>query len=1151
MSIRTRRLMRVCVPVYLVLVAGSATVRSQQAPPAAPDVLTSESVREQLKRITDDVSIEEALKTRLTELYTQAVDDLLRSEDWSKRADEFDTARQEAPARLAAIRAELATPVVDAAPQVPADASVDHLSQLLARDEADLKAARDTATGLDEERKRRADRRTALPGATTAARQKLEEAARAVDTATDETEPPSVQTAKKIAARARRQALEQELRCCEAELASYDARGELLTARRDKAARDVARLESVVKAWQAILGERRRVEAAAAAQAAQEARRAASRSHPIAREIAEENATWAERRAADDLANKIERAADAHESIAKTLGKVTSDYASITLKVKAAGLTRAMGLLLRRQRELLPPMRDHLRRIAVREAEISRVQVELIELEDVRSNLVTDLDSLVRAAMDDPTQPVAPEERTELETVVRELLTARRGYLDALIGDYNSYLIRLVDLDNEERHLVQEIDRFRDYIDKRVLWVRSTSFPRMNDLRLSVEALGWLFEPKNWLDAAYSAGRTMRSRPEITGLALIVLLVLVRLQRRLRGALRRFGEMALKPSSRDFQPTVLTLVYTLLVAAPWPTLLAVIGWSLASGQGNTDFAKAIGAAFGASALAFMLIESFRQVARIDGLGEAHFDWSTKSLRLARRNLTWLLTLGVPLAFLVVAIDNSGEVPWHNSLGRFAFIVGQLVVAVFTAKVLHPQRGVLKEFLKRYPSGWLGRLRYAWYPLSIALPLALAALATAGFHYTAIELAIGVHTTVWFIFGLLVVNGMASRWLLISRRRLAIARIRKRSEAAAAEGGPRVGEASHQPADLVSISAQTRSLLRTAVVLGFFGGMWLIWAGMLPALGILDNVTLWSVTERVSETVTGTDGATSLRWVERPQAITLQDLTLGLLLFLVTFVAAKNFPGFLEITVLQRLPVKAGERYAIATIAKYSITVAGMAAAFGAIGIGWAKVQWLAAAMVVGLGFGLQEIFANFVSGLILLFERPIRIGDTVTTGEVTGEVTRIQIRATTVTDWDRKELVIPNKEFVTGRVINWTLSDSTLRVVIPVGIAYGSDTALAEKLMLETALACELVMKEPAPHIYFVGFGASSLDFELRVFVQSVDRLMPARHHLHKRIDSEFRKANIEIAFPQRDIHVRSIKGAWPMVDRQAGGDTTPPIPEG
>ena len=141
---------------------------------------------------------------------------------------------------------------------------------------------------------------------------------------------------------------------------------------------------------------------------------------------------------------------------------------------------------------------------------------------------------------------------------------------------------------------------------------------------------------------------------------------------------------------------------------------------------------------------------------------------------------------------------------------------------------------------------------------------------------------------------------------------------------------------------------------------------------------------------------------------------------------------------------------------MATVSRYLITVVGLLLCFGVVGVGWSKVQWLVAAMGLGLGFGLQEIFANFISGLIILFERPVRVGDVVTIDGITGVVSRIRIRATTITDGDRKELIIPNKEFITGRVLNWTLTDPVNRVVIPVGVAYGSDTERVAADSLET-----------------------------------------------------------------------------------------------
>ncbi len=252
-------------------------------------------------------------------------------------------------------------------------------------------------------------------------------------------------------------------------------------------------------------------------------------------------------------------------------------------------------------------------------------------------------------------------------------------------------------------------------------------------------------------------------------------------------------------------------------------------------------------------------------------------------------------------------------------------------------------------------------------------------------------------------------------------------------------------------------------------------------------------------------------------------------------------AFRNVPGLAEIFVLQRLPLDAASRFALATVLRYAIGFAGVLATAAVIGISWDKVQWLAAALTFGLAFGLQEIFANFVSGLIILAERPVRIGDTVTVGTVSGTVTRIRMRATTVTDWDRKELVIPNRQFITGEVINWTLSDPTLRVIIPVGVAYGSDIALVEKTLLEIGERNAIVLDTPKHYVLFRDFGESTLNFELRVFIPNIEHLLTVQHQLRIEIDRLFRERGIEIAFPQRDLHIRSADPIVELAERIRG----------
>jgi potassium efflux system protein len=243
---------------------------------------------------------------------------------------------------------------------------------------------------------------------------------------------------------------------------------------------------------------------------------------------------------------------------------------------------------------------------------------------------------------------------------------------------------------------------------------------------------------------------------------------------------------------------------------------------------------------------------------------------------------------------------------------------------------------------------------------------------------------------------------------------------------------------------------------------------------------------------------------------------------------VAIVAARNLPGFIELAIPRRLTVERGSRYAINTLLRYLIIMLGVVMVLNLVGWRWSQIQWLVAALSVGLGFGLQEIVANFVSGLVILFERPVRVGDTITVGQLSGTVSRIRIRATTIVDWDRKEIIVPNKSFITEQVINWTLTDPITRVVIPVGVSYGSDVGKVHKIISETLPTLPLVLDEPLPKVYFTGFGESSLDFQVHVYLRHLTDRMPLIHEVHNGILKALRENGIEIPFPQRDLHIRS-----------------------
>ena len=365
--------------------------------------------------------------------------------------------------------------------------------------------------------------------------------------------------------------------------------------------------------------------------------------------------------------------------------------------------------------------------------------------------------------------------------------------------------------------------------------------------------------------------------------------------------------------------------------------------------------------------------------------------------------------------------------------------------------------------------------------------------------------------------------LLQRGIAINERRLALERtLAKRASAAAkstavtklsTSGEPHVESVETEEIDLQTISNQTRELLRVFVGLVVCFALWNLWDELMPAFQPLSDVHLWGGVRALDGNTISGD-------------VTLWQLLLAILTAGLTFLAGRNVPSLLEVTLLSRLTLETGTSYAVTSLARYIIVITGSVITLQLLGAEWSKLQWLVAALSVGLGFGLQEIVANFVSGIVLLFERPIRIGDTVTVGDQFGTVSRIRIRATTILDWDRREVVIPNKTFITERLVNWTLTDPITRTILKVGVAYGSDVSLTEKLLLELAAAEPLVLNDPAPVAVFMSFGESSLDFELRVFLSGIRDLIPVKHALNGAIDKAFRENNIEIAFPQRDLHL-------------------------
>jgi len=258
------------------------------------------------------------------------------------------------------------------------------------------------------------------------------------------------------------------------------------------------------------------------------------------------------------------------------------------------------------------------------------------------------------------------------------------------------------------------------------------------------------------------------------------------------------------------------------------------------------------------------------------------------------------------------------------------------------------------------------------------------------------------------------------------------------------------------------------------------------------------------------------------------AISLGDILGFIVVIWISLVLARGIRTLLQEDLLERVSLPRGVPMAISTLVYYAAVFIGFLMAASAAGFDLSRFTLLAGAFGVGLGFGLQNVVNNFVSGLILIFERPIQVGDVVEVGGIQGRIKGIGIRASTVRTWSGAEVIVPNGDLISQQVTNWTLSDRLRRMEIPVGVRYGTDPRRVIDLLTETITQHPDVLSDPKPSVLFKGFGESSLDFVVRAWTSSEDWWL-VNSDLAVAINDALKEAKIEIPFPQRDLHVRSV----------------------
>lgn len=1153
----------------LILLAMTAVVTLANEPAPVDDAatgattpstgaVTTEQIERALAELEQSVEISADIKLQAAENYRAAIKSLQSAADSDLRLKALTAEAEAVITRVDALKTQRVE-LKDKKPTLKNGLTLSELEQMQPATDLQLSGFKKARQDAEAEIQLRSPRRKEIRARMASIQEKVTDASSQLKVLSG---ADSTTHGQSLAARllTRRIALEKETPALEAELAKFDA----------EEAADLVRLRVEVANCNAIYAEKmiallqQQINSAresAAAESVRIAKREAIAADPALKVYAQENQELAER--AKAMAEVMAKTNDELTASIAVYDGLVEQFSRTKKKVDSVGLTSSVGALLRKEMNTLPGVAARRKSVTDRQTLINDTQFQSFEDEEAYQELA-EVDDAIDVILAQANQ-VSAMKAALLESAARDLMTRKREYLGDLVRSSGQYFDILIELDTVDRQVIELEAEYKNYIDQRVLWIRSA--PALTAGIKIEDSDGWLLSTGKWTEAFGLLVDDARTFFALYLLFFALFGLLLSRGTAIRRTIVTVGEVAEKATCRSMTPTLRGLWLTSIVSLAWPTAAVFIGWRLGKSAGESEFTAAIGRGLLVAGFLWASIELVRQACRHKGIGESHFRWPVYATSTFRREVKRCTVMTLPIVFVTATLASSDGLHERGDMQRITFIVGMVVIAYATFRLLRPT-GLFREYFTANSSGFLAKVKYAFVGAGVALPVALAALAASGYFYTAQTLFWRMFATCMFVASLVVMRSVFYRMLLLRRRHLSIEQSRLRATAAkvAGEAGgeslPVAGIVTEdKQADISAHSLQSRNLVSTGMSVITLVGLWMIWIQVLPALSMIGNYPVGGQSEAVAVAsvvppsispiqpadTNNAETATQLADETDLNVVTVADLALAVLIIVVTVVLFRNGPGLLEMSILQQLPFDASVRYAITTLTSYVIVMVGTITACSTVGLQWSQIQWLATALTFGLAFGLQEMFANFVAGLIILLERPIRVGDIVTVDDVTGVVSRIRIRATSITNWDRKEYVVPNKEFITGRLLNWTLSDKVNRVVVEVGLAYGSDTEQARALLLQVANDHPSVLKDPASIASFEGFGDNSLNLVLRTFLPSLENRLQVITELHTAIDSEFRAANIEIAFPQRDLHIRSMaSGAALGIQMDASGGGRP-----
>lgn len=617
--------------------------------------------------------------------------------------------------------------------------------------------------------------------------------------------------------------------------------------------------------------------------------------------------------------------------------RIGDNLSSIRQKLEIAGMSQALGRVLMEQRRSLPKLASMQREAGKREQLIANAGLRQIQYGEEQQGL-RDAGAYIAGITKGLPEADVKAIRDELE----ELVSNRQALLEKAIATEASYLRTLGELDLSQSELVSVVEAYDAFLGKRILWIRSTEPITPALFKHLPQELARLVSPQSWFMAGKDLLQQLGASP-LGILPIMVFAILVFKRRRFLKAAVATGKKIGRIRTDSFSYTLQALGWTVLASAPLPLLLLFAGWQLSLAPEAGEFSKAAGAGLLGLAKDFLLLLFFADVCIAGGLVVKHFRWPETAAAKLRKDFGVLMVLFLPAMFIINHSTHLDQTGFKSGLVMLAVLVAIGSLGFFEFRIFSPNGGVLADFIEKHPRSLLTRLRTFWLGFLVILTIALMVLVLLGYLYTGGTLARHLISTLWLTYLLLLGNGLLVRWLLLVSRRLALqAALERHEEARAARAAQETGgntpasgedtvEIDEPEVDLVALDTDSRKLIKTSLLFTGLIGLWLIWSPVLPAFSILNDVSLWSRTAMV-------DG------IETIVPVTLEDLALAIILGIITTVAVRGLPAFLESILLQRIAITASGRYTATTLLRYVIVGVGMVLFFNILGGNWSKIQ---------------------------------------------------------------------------------------------------------------------------------------------------------------------------------------------------------------